>query len=128
MRFFRTRLPDVLHRWHAGPGSPRPVGSWRDDGSVEVDQPEPVWRLVGDDLHAVAPAAFVALADEPREAVGGVVADLVEGVVGVSVAKVARPAAQEAVDVLHDVFDGYQQPASVGDLPDPVAGALGGLP
>jgi hypothetical protein len=69
MRFSRTRLPDVLHRWHSASRSPRPVGSWRDDGSVEVDQPEPVRRLVGDCLPAVSPAALVALGDEPREAV-----------------------------------------------------------
>jgi hypothetical protein len=40
----------------------------------------------------------------------------------------ARPAAQEAVDVLHDIVNSYRQPAPVGDLPDPVAGVLGGLP
>jgi hypothetical protein len=74
---------------------PRPVGSWRDDGSVEVDQPEAVRRLVDDNLHAVPPAAFVALADEQREAVDRVVVDLVEGAVGVSVTEVARPTAQE---------------------------------
>ena len=105
MRFSRTRLPDVLHRWHSASRSPRPVGSWPDDGSVEVDQPEPVRRLVDDNLHAVPPAAFVALADEPREAVHRVVVDLVEGMVGVSVTEVARPTAQEPVDVLHDRLD-----------------------
>src|SRR5437763_13747532 len=128
MRFSRTRLSDVLHRRHSASRSPRPVGSWRDDGSVEVDQPEPVRGLVGDYLPPVSAAALVALANEPREAVGGVVADLVEGVVGVSVTEVPRPAAQEAVDILHDLLDGYQQPAPVGDLPDPVAGVLGCLP
>jgi hypothetical protein len=81
------------------PDRPRPVGSWRDDGSVEVDQPQAVRRLVGDDLHAVPPAAFVALADEPREAVHRVVVDLVEGAIGVSVLEIARPAAQEPVEV-----------------------------
>jgi hypothetical protein len=70
----------------------------------------------------------VALADEPREAVGRVVVDLVEGAVGVSVTEVARPTAQEPVDVLRDRLDWNQQPASVRDLTDPVAGALGGLP
>jgi hypothetical protein len=78
VRFSRTRLPDVLRRWHSASRSPWPVGSWRDDGSVEVDQPEPVRRLVGDCLPAVSPAALVALGDEPREAVQRVVADLVE--------------------------------------------------
>src|SRR5687768_11039361 len=78
MRFSRTRLPDVLHRGHSASRSPRPVGSWRDDGSVEVDQPEPVRRLVGDCLPAVSPAALVALGDEPRDAVQRVVVDLVE--------------------------------------------------
>ena len=120
--------PTFFTGGHSASRSPRPVGSWRDDGSVEVDQPEAVRRLVDDDLHAVPPAAFVALADEPREAVDRVVVDLVEGPVGVSVSEVARPTAQESVEVLHDVLDRYQQPAPVGDLPDPVAGTLGGLP
>jgi hypothetical protein len=128
MRFSRTRLPDVLHRGHSASRSPQPVGSWRDDGPVEVDQPEPVRRLVGDCLPAVSPAAPVALGDEPRNAVQRVVVDLVELAAGVPIAEVARPAAQEAVDVLHDIVNSYQQPAPVGDLPDPVAGLLGGLP
>jgi hypothetical protein len=34
-------------------------------------------------------------------------------------------AAQKAVDILHNVFNGYLQPASIGDLPDPVAGVAG---
>ena len=85
-------------------------------------------RLVGNDLQAVPPAALVALADEPRKAVHRVMIDLVELPGGVSVSEVARPAAQEAVDVLHDVFNRYEQPAPVRDLTDAVAGALDGLP
>ena len=54
--------------------------------------------------------------------------DLVELPGGVSVSEVARPAAQEAVDVLHDVFNRYEQPAPVRDLTDAVAGAWDGLP
>jgi hypothetical protein len=39
VRFSRTRLADVLHRRHSAFPVPRPVGSRRDDDSVEVDQP-----------------------------------------------------------------------------------------
>ena len=56
VRFSRTRLPDVLHRGHSASRSPRPVGAWRDDGSVKADQPEPVRRLV-DDYAREAPGA-----------------------------------------------------------------------
>src|SRR5947209_115962 len=128
MRFSRTRLSDVLHRRHSASRSPRPVRSWRNDGSVEADQPEAVWGLVGDCLPPVSPAALVALGDEPREAVQRVEVDVVELSGGVSVSEVARPAAQEAVDVLHDVVNGYEQPASVRDLTGPVAGMLHRLP
>jgi hypothetical protein len=85
MRFSRTRRPDVLHRVASASRAPRPVWSWRDDGSVQVDQPEPVRRLVGDCLSPVPSAALVALGEEPREAVQRVVVDLVEGLGGVSV-------------------------------------------
>src|SRR5215218_3605268 len=122
MRFSRTRLPDVLRRWHSASRSPRPVGSWRDDGSVEVDQSEAVRGLVGDRPPAVPPAALVALGDEPRQAVERVEVDVVELAGGVSVAEIARPAAQEAVDVLHDVVNWDEQPAPVRDLTGPVAG------
>jgi hypothetical protein len=53
--------------------------------------------------------------------------DLVELSGGVSVTEVARPAAQEAVDIMHDLIDIHQQPAPVRELMDPVAGALHGL-
>jgi site-specific DNA recombinase len=43
---------------------------------------------------------------------------------GVSVAEVARPAAQEHVDVLHDHVDREQQPPAVRELTDAVAGVL----
>src|SRR5947209_19226536 len=100
MRFSRTRLSDVLHRRHSASRPPRPVGSWRDDGSVEVDQPEAVRGLAGNRPPAIPPAALVALGHEPRKAVQRVSVDLVELSGGVFVSEVARPAAQETVDVL----------------------------
>jgi hypothetical protein len=109
---------------HSASRSPRPVGSWRDDGCVEGDQPEAVRRLVGHGLPPVSPTALVALGHEPREAVERVEVDVVELSGGVFVAEVARLTAQEAVDVPHDVVNGDQQPASVGDLTGPVACVL----
>src|SRR5215210_7098455 len=88
-----------------GSRSPRPVWPWRDDGSVKADQPHPVRRLVDDRPPAVPVAAVVTLGDEARQAHERVERDLVEGVGGVSVPEVPRPAAQEAVDVLHDLLD-----------------------
>jgi hypothetical protein len=70
----------------------------------------------------------VPLGDEEREPVGRVGSHQ-EGVAGrVSVTEVARPAAQEAVDALHDLFDWDQQPPAVGQLTDPLAGVPHGLP
>jgi hypothetical protein len=79
MRFSRTRLSDVLDRWHSASRAPRPVGSWRDDGSLEVDQPEPVGRLVDDNHQPVAPVALVATtnrASDQRTRPAGVARDL----------------------------------------------------
>jgi hypothetical protein len=45
----------------------------------------------------------------------------------VSVAEVARTAAQEPVEVLNDLFNGKQQPFTRGDLPNALAGVLHGL-
>jgi hypothetical protein len=103
MRFSRTRLTDVLHRRHSASPAPwrRPR---RDDGSVEVDQPHPVC-LVSDDPPAIPLPAFVTLSDEPSQTTEGVERDLVEELGGVSIAEVARPAAQEPVDFSHDHLD-----------------------
>jgi hypothetical protein len=60
---------------------------------------------VDDSPPAVPIAAFVTLGDERSQAHERVERDLVEGIGGVSVTEVARPAAQEAVDVLDDLFD-----------------------
>src|SRR3954454_7026773 len=107
-----------------GSRSPRPIWPRRDDGSVEADQSQSVRRLVDNRPPAVPIAAFVTLGDEAGHAHERVEHDLVEGVGGVSVAEVPRPAAQEAVDVLHDVLDRFAQPAAVRELTDPTAGAL----
>lgn len=104
MRFSRTRLTDVLHRRHSAPLTPRPVESWRGDGSVEGDQSEAI-RGVGENPEAVSLALLVALGDQASQASVGVEHDLVEELGGVSVAEVARPAAQEPVEVPNDDFD-----------------------
>ena len=83
---------------------PGPVGSGCDDGSVEADQAVAVGLL--EDPAAVVCAALVAFADEQGEAIERVGRDQVEVLGGVSVAEVARPAAQEGVDLPRDVFDG----------------------
>src|SRR4051794_7087570 len=103
--------------------APRPVGSRRDDGAVEADQPDLV-GVVGQQPPSVPGAPLAALGDKASHPRVRVERDLVEGVSGVSVAEVPRPAAQEAVDVLHDVLDRFTQPAAVRELTDPTAGAL----
>jgi hypothetical protein len=45
----------------------------------------------------------------------------------VPVTEVARPAAQEAVHVLHDLLDCDQQPPAIGQLTDPLTSMLDGL-
>jgi hypothetical protein len=98
-RTVREVLPHTAHRRPSPVGirlhPPRPVRSWGDDASIEVDQPEPGRRLVGDHQPAVASRLVMALRHEEREPRERVRADLVEGAGGVSVAEVARPAAQE---------------------------------
>ena len=71
---------------------------------------------------------FVTLGDETGQARKGVERDLVEGDGGVSVPEVPRPAAQELVEVLHDLFDRVAEPATVRELTDPTAGARHCLP
>src|ERR1700757_3574905 len=127
MRFSRTRLTDVLHRRHSARPAPWPVGSWRDDGSVEGDQPEAV-RGLSQDPVAVSLVLLVALGDEARQVPVGVEHDLGEEPGGVPVSEVARPAAQELVEVVHDHLDGNLQPRAVGDLPNPLAGSSHRLP
>ena len=50
--------------------------------------------------------------------------DLIELEGRVAVAEVARPAAQEPVEVLHDLLDRPAQPVSRGELSHTFAGAL----
>jgi hypothetical protein len=66
----------------------------------------------------------VAFGQVHREAIGRVVADRVEVTGRVSISEVARPAAQEGVDLPHGVIDWAQQPAAIRDFTDPVAGSL----
>ena len=127
MRFSRTRLSDVLRRRHSASLAPRPVGPWRDDNSTEVDQPHPV-RRVGQNPPSIPGAPFVTLGDEASQARKGVERDRVEGDGGVSVPEVPRPAAQEPIEVLHDLFDRVAEPATVRELTDPAAGTRHRLP
>jgi integrase len=68
MRFSRTRLSDVLHRWYSASRTPRPVGSWRDDGFLEVDQPEPspLPKVRPHDLRRTFCSLLLAIGDNPR--------------------------------------------------------------
>src|ERR1700733_13261438 len=94
MRFSRTRLTDVPHRRHSAPLAPRPVGSWRSDGSVEGDQA--VVRPGVKNLPAVTPGLPMAVSDQQRQASIRVADDLVKLDGRVAVAEVARPASQES--------------------------------
>src|SRR3954451_1207000 len=98
VRFSRTRLADILDRRHSAPASPRPVGSWRDDGSVEVNQSIAV-RPGVEKLPAIPPGALMAVCDQQREAAIRIVDDLVELDRRVAVAEIARAATQEPVEV-----------------------------
>ena len=64
----------------------------------------------------------MALGHEQCEPVVRVMLDQVEVTGRVPVTEVARPAAQERVEVLHDVFNRQQQPLPCGDLTNAVAG------
>jgi hypothetical protein len=86
MRFSRTRLADVLHRRHSACPVPRPESARRDDDSVEVDQPETVRGLAGNDPPSKPSVTLMADGDENRQPVDGVEGDLVEGLGGVSIA------------------------------------------
>jgi len=59
-----------------------------------------------------------------RETPSRIIADRVEVTSRVPVSEVARPAAQEGIDLLHGVIDRAQQPAAIRDLADSVASAL----
>src|SRR3954470_2376970 len=98
MRFSRTRLTDVLHRRHLASRAPRPIGTRRDDGSVEVNQSIAV-RPGVQNLPAIPPGALMAVYDQQRQAAIRMVDDLVELDRRVAVAEVARPATQERVEV-----------------------------
>jgi hypothetical protein len=124
MRFSRTRLADVLHRRHSAFPVPWPVGARWDDGSVEVDQPETIRGLAGNSPPPEPSVTLMADGDEDRQPVDRVKGDRVEGLGRVSVAEIARPAAQQPVKVLDDVLDGEQQPFARGDPPNALPGVL----
>ena len=83
--------------------------------------------MVENYLQPVAPVALVTLGHEPRDAVLRVVVDLVELSGGVSVTEVARPAAQEPIEVSHDDLDWDLEPRARRDLADALAGVSHGL-
>ncbi len=97
MRFSRTRLADVLHRLAFSVPVPRAERTRRDDGSVEVDQAVVVRGLAGNSPPSEPAVTPVMVGDEDRQPVHSVQRDRVEGIGGVSVAEVARPAAEEPV-------------------------------
>src|ERR1019366_3951975 len=116
MRFSRTRLTDVLNRRHSASLAPRPVGSWRGDGSVEGDQAVAV-RPGVENLPTVTPGLLIAVSDQQREAS-----------IRVAEAEVPRPATQESVEIPNHLLDWPAQPIASGELAHPVAGALRCLP
>jgi hypothetical protein len=127
MRFSRTRLTDVLNRRHSASLAPRPVGSWRGDGSVEGDQAVAV-RPGVENLPTVTPGLLIAVSDQQREASIRVADDLVKLDGRVAVAEVARPATQESVEIPNHLLDWPAQPIASGELAHPVAGTLRCLP
>src|SRR5207302_1898332 len=84
---------------------PGPVGPGRDDGPVEADQAHLVGGHAGDDPPSPRPRSLMAVGHVDREPVDRVVSGLLEVAGGVSVTEIARPAAQEPVEVLHDLLD-----------------------
>src|SRR3954447_22615877 len=106
MRFSRTRLTVACSPGGIRQGPPGPVGPGRLDGSGEDDQP----GAFGRPQSPAAPCGclVVALGHEDGEPVERVTDDLVELAGRVSVAEVARPATQKAVDLLRDMFDTEQ--------------------
>ena len=105
--------------------SPELVGTRRDDGSAEIDQPGPGIGRHRATTRTVDHAD--AVGDEDRQPIDRVACDRVEGFDGVSVAEVARPAGAEPIEVSDDVLDGEQQPFARGDLTKFLAGGPHGL-
>jgi hypothetical protein len=99
------------------------VGPGCDDDAIEGDQAEIVGRSV-ELIEAPSPAALVPLGHEQGQPHQRILSDLAEGVGGVPVPEIARPAAQEQVDVSHDFFDRCGQPGPHGHKPDAVSGVL----
>ena len=124
MRFSRTRLTDAVHRRHSVSPA-RPVGPGCDNGSVQADQPAdgPPTRRPAPDQPKPRPR-WCRLPMNTASRITACCSDLVEAGRGVPVAEIARPAAQEPVDLLHDLLDRQQQPGPNRQFPDPVAGML----
>src|SRR4051812_39413139 len=103
MRFSRTRLSVAGSPGGIRQGPPRPVRSWREDGSCEGDQPGAFWGTAVSS--GPRGGLLVAFGHEDGEPVERVAGDLIELAGGVSVAEVARPATQERVELLRDLLD-----------------------
>src|SRR5665213_3464788 len=84
-------------------------------------------RVVSEYPPAVSFLAFVTFGDEARQAPERVERDLVEELGGVPVSEIARPAAQEPVEVPHDDLDRDPEPRACRDLTDALAGVSHGL-
>src|SRR4029077_19200082 len=102
---------------------PGPVGPGCDDDAVEADQTQIVARAIDLGESPGAPT-LVAFRVEHREPHHRVASDLIEGVGGVPVAEITRPAAQEQVDLLPDLLDRSSQPGPHRHQPDAVSGML----
>src|SRR3954447_21848933 len=102
---------------------PGPIGPGCDDDAIEGDQAELVGRSV-ELSEAPGPAALMSLAHQQGHPHQRLASDLGEGGGGVPVPEIARPAAQEQVDVPHDFFDRSGQPSPHRHEPDAVSGVL----
>src|SRR5215211_4427425 len=106
------------------PLPPRLERPWSNNGSVQVDQAKLIRDLEADPRPAPRTWPVMALGHHQDQAQQRVAPDLVEVSSRVPIPEIPGPPAQDAVDVLHDHLDWEQQPAPVGQLPDPVTGML----
>src|SRR5512132_4740573 len=103
---------------------PGPVRPWRNDGPVEADQAHELWGGVHHHPPAVPARSLVPLGHKQRQPSDRIAPDLVELAGGVPVAEVAHPAAQEPIDLLHDLLDRPPQPLPRRERTDTIAGVL----
>lgn len=88
-------LPHTARRRSSPPGFQRAQCGAAADGPIEVDRPETVRAVAGDDPPSEPAVTPVAASDGNRQPVGAVNTSFVEGLGGASVTEVARPDAEE---------------------------------